>query len=292
MEWREPLLMGDGRDAGAHWPVEVPMHVQDKVIAVTGAGNGVGRAVTLEALRRGARVAAVDVSATGLEETVRLAAAGDRLSTHVVDITDRAAVAALPGEVAARFGSVDGLVHLAAIIQPFVRVKDLDDATIDRVIGVNWWGTLNLDRAFLPVLLERPEGHIVNTSSMGGFIPVPGQTIYGASKAAVKLLTEALYAECRGTRVHMTVVIPGGMATNMPANSGVTVAMPAGADAEKLAKNLTTPEAAANAILDGMEKNAYRVLIGRDAKLMDLLYRVYPKGAAGFIARQMKSLLA
>jgi len=268
------------------------MHVQGKVIAVTGAGNGVGRAVTLEALRRGARVAAVDVSATGLEETARLAAAGDRLSTHVVDITDRAAVAALPADVAARFGGVDGLVHLAAIIHPFLRVKDLDDATIDRVIGVNWWGTLNLNRAFLPVLLERPEGHIVNTSSMGGFIPVPGQTIYGASKAAVKLLTEALYAECRGTRVHVTVVIPGGMSTNMPANSGVTIALPAGADVEKLAKNLTTPEQAANAILDGMEKNAYRVLIGRDAKLMDLLYRVNPKGAAGFIARQMKSLLA
>lgn len=121
------------------------MNIKDKVIAVTGAGNGVGRAVTLEALRRGARIAAVDVSAAGLEETVRLAGAGDRLSTHVVDITDRAAVAALPGEIAARFGSVDGLVHLAAIIHPFLRVKDLDDATIDRVIGVNWWGTLNLN---------------------------------------------------------------------------------------------------------------------------------------------------
>ena len=87
-------------------------------------------------------------------------------------------------------------------------------------------------------------------------------------------------------------MIPGGMATNMPANSGVTIALPAGADAEKLARNLTTPQQAAGAILDGMERNAYRVLIGRDAKLMDVLYRVYPKGAAGFIARQMRSLLA
>ena len=77
-------------------------------------------------------------------------------------------------------------------------------------MNVNWWGTLRLDRAFLPVLLERPEAHLVNTSSMGGFIPVPGQTIYGATKAAVKLLTEALHAELRGTGVHATVVIPGG----------------------------------------------------------------------------------
>ncbi len=266
------------------------MKVSGKVLAVTGAGNGVGRAVSLEALRRGARIAAVDVSASGLDETRSLAAAGDRLSTHLLDITDRTAVAGLPAQVASAHGNVDGLIHLAAIIQPFEKVKDLDDAVIERVINVNWWGTLYLDRAFLPVLLERPAGHIVNTSSMGGFIPVPGQTIYGASKAAVKLLTEALYAECRGTPVRMTVVMPGGMATNMPANSGVSVAVDP-AKAAEMAKNLTTAEAAANAILDGMERNAYRVLIGRDAKLMDLLYRVNPKGAAAFIARQMRGLV-
>ena len=158
------------------------MKVSGKVLAVTGAGNGVGRAVSLEALRRGARIAAVDVSASGLDETRSLAAAGDRLSTHLLDITDRTAVAGLPAQVASAHGNVDGLIHLAAIIQPFEKVKDLDDAVIERVINVNWWGTLYLDRAFLPVLLERPEGHIVNTSSMGGFIPVPGQTIYGGVK--------------------------------------------------------------------------------------------------------------
>jgi NAD(P)-dependent dehydrogenase (short-subunit alcohol dehydrogenase family) len=266
------------------------MKVANKVLVVTGGGNGVGRAVTLEALRRGARVAAVDISQAGLDETTRLAAAGDRLSTHAIDITDKAAVAALPGDVVGRFGAIDGLIHLAAIIQPFEKVKDLDDAAIERVINVNWWGTLYLDRAFLPVLLERPEGHIVNTSSMGGFIPVPGQTIYGASKAAVKLLTEALRAECRGTRVGVTVAIPGGMSTNMAANSGVSIQVDP-ARAAEMSKRLTTPEQAAHAILDAIEKNAYRVLIGRDAKLMDLLYRVYPKGAAGFIARQMKGLL-
>ena len=267
------------------------MKISGKVLAVTGAGNGVGRAVTLEALRRGARVAAIDVNAAGLEETRSLAGAGERLSTHVVDITDRTAVSAMPTQVASVHGNVDGLIHLAAIIQPFEKVKDLDDAVIERVMNVNWWGTLYLDRAFLPILLERPEAHIVNTSSMGGFIPVPGQTIYGASKAAVKLLTEALYAECHGTPVHMTVVIPGGMATNMPANSGVSVSVDP-AKAAEMAKNLTTPENAANAILDGMERNAYRVLIGRDAKLMDLLYRVNPQGAAAFIARQMRGLIS
>jgi len=266
------------------------MQIDGKVLVVTGAGNGVGRAVTLEALRRGARVAAVDISDAGLRETSDLAVAGEHLSTHRVDVTDRAAVAALPAAVLERFGSVDGLVHLAAIIQPFEKVKDLEDATIERVMNVNWWGTVNLDRAFLPVLLERPEACLVNTSSMGGFIPVPGQTIYGASKAAVKLLTEGLRAECRGTRVHVTVVIPGGMATNMPANSGVEISVDP-ERAAKLASNLTSPDKAASAILAGIERNAYRVLIGRDAKLMDLLYRVNPSGAASFIARQMRGLV-
>jgi short-subunit dehydrogenase len=267
------------------------MKVDGKVIVVTGAGNGVGRAVALEALRRGAKVAGVDVSEAGLEETARLAADKERFATYRVDITDKAAVAALPAEIEGRFGAVDGLVHLAAIIQPFKKVRDLDDAAIERVMNVNLWGTLNLNRAFLPVLMARPEAHLVNTSSMGGFIPVPGQTIYGATKAAVKLLTEGLNAELRGSHVKVTVVIPGGMATNMPANSGVDVAVPAGVDVEKMAKNLTTPESAANQILDGMAKNKYRVLIGRDARMMDVFYRVNPSGAAALIARQMKGLL-
>ena len=266
------------------------MKVAGKVIVVTGAGNGVGRAVTLDALRRGARVAGVDISLDALDETAALAGNPEHLSTHRLDISDRAAVGSLPEAVIGRFGAVDGLVHLAAIIQPFLKVKDLDDERIERVINVNWWGSLYLNRAFRPPLLERPEGHVVNTSSMGGFIPVPGQTIYGASKAAVKLLSEGLHAECRGTRVRVTVVIPGGMATNMPANSGVSVAVDP-ARAAELAKNLTTPEQAAADILDGVERNAYRVLIGRDAKLMDLFYRVNPSGAAALIARQMKGLI-
>jgi short-subunit dehydrogenase len=189
-----------------------------------------------------------------------------------------------------RFGAVDGLIHCAGIIQPFVRLKDLDDAAIDRVFAVNWTGTLNLTRAFLPILLARPEGHIVNTSSMGGFLPVPGQTIYGASKAAVKLLTEGLHAECRGTNVHVTVVFPGAVATNITTNSGVDIPI-APEDAEKAARRTLSADKAAGMILDGMEKNAYRVMVGNDARMMDALYRINPSGAAAFIARQMKDLL-
>lgn len=267
------------------------MKAAGKVLVVSGAGSGIGREVALEALRRGARVAATDVNAATLAETASLAAAGDRLSTHVLNVADREMVEALPAEVIEHHGSVDGLVHCAGIIQPFVRLKDLDYAAIDRVFAVNWLGTLYLTKTFLPILLERPEGHIVNVSSMGGFLPVPGQTVYGASKAAVKLLTEGLHSECAGTGVHVTVVFPGAVGTNITANSGVDIPVSA-ADAEKMARRVLPADRAARIILDGMEKDAYRVMVGSDAKLMDRLYRLDPRRAAGFIARQMKDLLA
>ena len=267
------------------------MEITGKVIVVTGAGSGIGRQVALEARRRGARVAAVDRDGAALEETVGLAADPGRISTHVVDITDRTAVEDLPVEVEQRLATADGLIHCAGIIQPFVRVQDLDDAAIEKVMAVNWWGTVHLVRAFLPIFLTRPQAHIVNVSSMGGFLPVPGQTIYGASKAAVKLFTEGLHAELRDTDVRVTIVFPGAVATNITANSGVAVPV-ADPEAAEQAHRTTPADEAARIILDGMQKDAYRVLVGRDAKMMDLLYRAAPRRAAELIAKKMKDLLA
>ncbi|MEV1286525.1 SDR family oxidoreductase [Micromonospora sp. NPDC049679] len=266
------------------------MKAAGKVLVVTGAGSGIGRAVALEALRRGAKVAAVDLNATTLEETAKLAPADGSVSTHMLNITDRAAVEALPAQVTARHGAVDGLVHCAGIIQPFVKLQDLDYEAIERVFAVNWTGTLHLAKTFLPLLLARPEGHIVNVASMGGFVPVPGQTIYGASKAAVKLLTEGLHSECAGTNVQVTAVFPGGVATNITTNSGVAIPMN-NTEAAAQTRKITTPARAAREILDGMEHNAYRVLIGRDAKLMDRLYRLSSRRAASLIASKMQDLL-
>ena len=267
------------------------MKAAGKVIAVSGAGSGMGRQVALELLRRGARVAAADVNAKTVEETAALANAGDRLATFAVDVTDRSAVEALPPQVVGRFGAVDGVVNCAGIIQPFVKLNDLDYAAIDRVFRVNWLGTLYMTKAFLPLLLDRPEGHVVNVSSMGGFLPVPGQTVYGASKAAVKLMTEGLSAELAGTNVHVTVVFPGAVNTNITTNSGV--AMPAmTAEMTARARSTYPAEKAGRDIVDGMERNAFRVLVGSDARLMDRFYRLSPRRATSFIAGQMKDLLA
>lgn len=270
------------------------MQVRDKVVVVTGAGSGMGRALALELLGRGAKVAAVDVNEATLRETAGLAgAAADRIAVFPMSVTDRAAVEALPAAVVARFGAVDGLVNCAGIIQPFVRVKDLDDAAIERVFGVNWLGVLHLTRAFLPRLLERPAAHVVNVSSMGGFLPVPGQAIYGASKAAVKLFTEALWAETLGTPVRVTIVYPGAVATNITANSGVAMpAMAAAPDGKPAkARKVYAAEQAARDMVDGMEKDAYRVLVGPDAKFLDKFYRLSPRRATAFIAKQMADLL-
>ncbi|MBM7116852.1 SDR family NAD(P)-dependent oxidoreductase [Archangium primigenium] len=267
------------------------MRIQDKVFVVTGGGSGMGRALVHALLAKGARVAAVDINAAALEETLTQAGARrDRVAPFTVNVAERAQVEALPEQVIARFGAVDGLINNAGVIQPFVKLKDLDYAAIDRVMNVNLFGTLYMTKAFLPHLLARPEAHLTNISSMGGFLPVPGQTIYGATKAAVKLLTEGLHSELQDTNVRVMVVFPGAMNTNIMVNSGLTSGPSAQGDAGAI-KTLA-PDTAARLILEGIEHNRYRVLVGSDARFMDALYRLNPQRAAGFIAKQMAALLS
>jgi NAD(P)-dependent dehydrogenase (short-subunit alcohol dehydrogenase family) len=268
------------------------MKVQNKVIVITGGGNGIGRELVLNLLSKGARVAALDINEAGLKETVQLAGdKQDKLSTHVLNITDKEAVAKLPEQVIAKHGAVDGIINNAGIIQPFIRVNDLDFPAIERVMNVNFYGTLYMVKAFLPHLLKRPEAHIANLSSMGGFLPVPGQTIYGASKAAVKLFTEGLNSELLNTNVRVTVVFPGAIGTNIAGNSGVNISAPPEAGSQQRSTQTLAPSKAAEIIVDGIEKDRYQVFVGRDSAFMDFIYRVNPKRAAKFIFKQMQSLL-
>lgn len=241
------------------------MNVTGKVFVVTGGGNGIGREVVLALLKRGARVAAVDFNAERLAETATLAGRnGDRLSTHLANVTDLGAVDKLPQAVIDVHGQVDGLLNVAGIIQRFVHFSELETPEIERVHSVNFWGVVNMVKAFLPYLLKRPQASLVNVSSMGAFIPVPGQTVYGASKAAVKLLTEGLHAELRDSPVSVTVVFPGAVATSITQNSGVRAPAVAGANENTANQKVLPPSEAAEIIVKGMEKGAYRVLVGRD----------------------------
>jgi len=266
------------------------MNPQNKVLVVTGAGNGMGREMTLQLLSRGATVAAVDYSEERLNETREKAGAyATKLSLHTADIGRREAVEALPEKILALHGAIDGIINNAGIIQPFVKIEKLLYADIEHVMQVNFYGTLYMVKTFLPYLKQRPEAHIVNLSSMGGFLPVPGQAVYGASKAAVKLFTEALRTELKETLVNVTLVYPGSIATQIAANSGLK--MPANTDAASSSFKAMDPALAAKKILDAMESNKARVLVGSDASFMDFLSRLNPVYASDYIYRKMKSLL-
>ncbi|MVM30943.1 SDR family NAD(P)-dependent oxidoreductase [Spirosoma sp. HMF4905] len=267
------------------------MQPANKTIVVTGAGSGIGRELTLQLLRKGANVAGVDINQNALSETQQLAGVGDeRFKGYVLDITDQARVENFPTEVITHFGAVDGLINNAGIIQPFKPVNELTFDQINRVMQVNFYGTVYLTKAFLPHFLQRPEAHIVNVSSMGGFIPFPGQTLYGAAKAAVKIFTEGLHAELADTAVRVTVVHPGAIATNITANSGLPgPKVDPNAASSKMALSASK---AADIIIRAMEKNKYRVTVGKDATLLDILYRLSPKRASRFIGKMMKKTLS
>ncbi|WP_370333221.1 SDR family NAD(P)-dependent oxidoreductase [Mycolicibacterium hippocampi] len=262
------------------------MQIKDKVFVVTGGGNGIGREVVLGLARRGARVSAVDLDERGLAETKELAGAGDEIFPHRVDVTDRAAVAALPAEVTNVHGQIDGVVNIAGIIHRFAPFTELSDGDIDRIIDVNFWGTVNMSRAFLPSLVERPEANLTNMSSLAALIPFPGQIFYGAGKGAVKQFSEGLYAELLDTNVHVVTVFPGNVSTNLAGNSGVQMV-----DAGGRKVRSTTPEVAAEKIVDGMTRDSFRVVVGTDARLLSALCWISAKRTTGFVARQMKSVL-
>lgn len=267
------------------------MVITDKVFVVTGGGDGIGREVVLGLLARGAKVAAVARRAEYLGDTARLAGvANDRLRTYPLSVTDRDAVDGLPSRVVADFDTVDGLINVAGIIQKFVRFADVDHAEMERVMAVNFWGVANTCKAFLPLLLARPEACLVNVSSFGALVPVPGQSAYGASKAAVKLLTEGLYAELRSTNVAVSVVFPGGVETNIVQNSGVD--LPGGVQAAKAPPiSLTTAAAAGRQIVDAVQNGTFRVTIGKDVRMLDGIARLAPRRAIELVADRMKSLL-
>ena len=246
--------------------------------------------LVLHLLSKGASVAGVDLNPTSLGETAKLAMQyGPAFRGFVVNVAHRAAVEGLPEQVLTHFGVIDGIINNAGVIQPFSRLNDLDYPTIERVLNVNLLGTLYVTKAFLPQLLKRPAAHIVNLSSMGGFVPVPGQTIYCAAKAAVKLLSEGLASELLETKIKVTIVFPGAIATNIRENSGVSI--PNTATRSGSMKPLSAAHAA-QIIVRGVERDAYHVFVGKDAAIMDKLQRLSPIYAARVIANKMRSLLS
>ncbi|MCG8317438.1 MAG: SDR family oxidoreductase [Pseudomonadales bacterium] len=265
------------------------MKVQNKVIVVTGGGNGIGQNLVLQLLKKGAKVAAADINLANLQATKEMA--GDtqtNLTLHEVDISNKASVEQLAKDVLAQHSVVDCIINNAGIIHPFEPIHELDDAVIERVMNVNFYGTLYMVKAFLPALKERPEALIANVSSMGGLFAFPDQSVYGASKAAIKLLTEGLYAELRGTTVKVSAIYPGAIDTEITKNSN---AHNENLDKLRAKFQATTPASAAQQIIKGIEAGRFCIYVGLDSRILGLLYRIMPKGTILLMRKTMDLLM-
>ena len=254
-----------------------------KVAVVTGAGSGIGQALAIELGRSGASVAISDVDTEGLKTTEsRLAGIGAKVKTDRLDVTERERFLLYADEVKAHFGKVNQIYNNAGIaytgdvdITPF---KD-----IERVMDVDYWGVVNGTKAFLPHLIASGDGHVINISSVFGIFAVPGQAAYNSAKFAVRGFTEALRQEMALAHhpVKVTTVHPGGIKTaiarNATAAEGLNSAELAAWFDSKMAR--TSPERAAQIILEAVAKNKARVLVGTDAKIADALVRA---GGTGY----------
>jgi NADP-dependent 3-hydroxy acid dehydrogenase YdfG len=248
-----------------------------KVAAVTGAGSGIGQALAVELARSGAKVAISDVDAEGLAQTEELLKAiGAPVKADRLNVTEREAFLAYADAVNEHFGKVNQIYNNAGIaFTGDVEVSQFKD--IERVMDVDFWGVVNGTKAFLPHLIASGDGHVVNVSSVFGLFSVPGQAAYNAAKFAVRGFTEALRQEMllAGHPVAVTTVHPGGIKTAIARNATAVE----GLDPEELAKLFdkrlarTSPERAAQIILDAVRKKKARVLVGGDAKILDLMVR-------------------
>jgi NADP-dependent 3-hydroxy acid dehydrogenase YdfG len=259
------------------------------VAAVTGAASGIGRHLALELVRRGASVALADVDDAALAETVSLCEGrGVKVTSATVDVADRGAVHAWAERVVEEHGAVHFVFNNAGVaLGATVDAMSYDD--LNWLMGINFGGVVHGTKAFLPFLLAQDEGHIVNISSVFGLISVPSQSAYNASKFAVRGFTDALRMELEisGSRVSVTTVHPGGVKTNIVRHARMDPSVDEFAgtaserDFDKIA--LTTPARAARVILRAVERNRRRVLVGPDAKVIDVLSRLPASMSQGLL---------
>lgn len=261
------------------------MELKDKKVIVTGGAAGIGKELVKQLLFKGAVVSALDINLDGLN-TLKSELNTDRLSVYKVDMGDENSLNLFKEEYYKTHNEADCLINNAGIIQPFINVDDLDMNVINRVMNINFYGPLKLTRLFLKDFKKRPIANVTNISSMGGFFPFPGQTVYGASKAALKIFTEGMYSELLDTNVKVMVVFPGAIATEISKNSHVEMKT----DASNSKMKMTSPVEAASEIIKGIEKNKFKLYIGKDAKFMNLFYKISDKKAIKFINKMMKNM--
>ena len=274
--------------------------ISGSAAAVTGAASGIGRALALELAVRGCDLAVADRDEAGLQQlAAEIARSGTcKLSTHRIDVGEPAQIQEFAQAAIAAHPRLNIVINNAgvALLGGF---SEVEQAQMEWLININFWGVVHGTRAFLPHLSQQPAAHIVNLSSLFGLIAPPGQTAYCAAKFAVRGFSESLRHELAmaNSPVKLSVVHPGGVSTNIVRNSrsgsGIT-------DNARRAESIdrfdaiarTTPPVAARRIIAGIEKNQPRILIGNDARFMDLLQRFRPATYWAVLAKRIEKMSA
>ena len=271
---------------------------KEKVAVITGAGSGMGRYLAVLLAKEGADVSVCDVNEETLNETVEMLRKYNvSVSSHLLDVSDKEAIEALPKKVIDQHGKVDMVFNNAGVTTGS-HFKDMNEDNWDWVMGINFDGVINSTRAFIPHMVDSPEAAIVNTSSIFGMVAVPGQTVYHATKFAVRGFTESLAMEMKETNPNLQIhcVHPGHIGTNIAADARFDEEN-FNQDDTQVSNSIFTrnapksqkemgdlfreggmhPSKAAEIILNGVKKNKSRIFIGLDAKLLDLSQRIFPK---------------
>jgi short-subunit dehydrogenase len=270
--------------------------INGSAAAVTGAASGIGRALALELAARGCDLALADRDEAGLlEVAAEIGKAGARkVTTHRVDVADVKQIQDFADAATSAHPKLNIVINNAGVAL-LGNFNEVEQAQMDWLFNINFWGVVHATRAFLPHLAQQPAAHIVNLSSIFGIIAPPGQTAYSAAKFAVRGFSESLRHELKtaNSPVRLSVVHPGGVATNIVRNSrsgtGVTDNARRADSIERFeAMAITQPAAAAQRIITGVEKNEPRILIGGDARFMDLLQRLLPVSYWSIMARRLE----
>ncbi len=255
---------------------------KNSVAVITGAASGIGRALAVRlAEEKIAGIAISDVNSDGLNETAAMVEKmGVPVSVHITDVSDLKQVQQLADEAVAKHGRVTHLINNAGVgvIGTFEQNSLAD---FEWLMGINFWGVVYGCKVFMPTLKQQDSAHIINVSSVFGLIAPEEQTAYCASKFAVRGFTESLRHELEGTNVAVSCVHPGGILTNIARNSRVGEGTPVEWKQQgtkffdKVAK--TTPETAADVIVRGIKSGEVRILIGKDAKAISTISRLFPR---------------
>jgi NADP-dependent 3-hydroxy acid dehydrogenase YdfG len=253
-------------------------NLNEKLVALSGAGSGIGRCLAIQLSQLGTHLSLADVDEEGLKQTKALLSKDIIVSTHLVDVADREQVYAWAEETIKAHGHVDCIINNAGVAFT-ASIEEINYKDFDWVFKIVFYGVLYGTKAFLPHLKKRPDAHIVNISSVNGFIATPRNGAYACAKHAVKALNQTLQQELKNTSVNVTSVHPGGVRTNIVRNSRSD-------DSQEIQQERivgfdqiagTSAEKAATIIIKGMLKNRKRQLVGVAAIVIDVLSRLFPQ---------------